>query len=204
MVIHPDLLCGAGTPCATDYAALGYPVGMRPAILLAAFLTLAAAQQSRREEMKADPSDSRPNDPKVPDVVAIPSQFERVVILRFKYQTELLSALERAVKENRIQNGVILSAFGSVRGYHVHQVSNRTLPSKNVFVKDLTAPADILGMSGYVLNGRLHPHISLANPDKAFGGHLEPGTEVFTFAVVTIGVLPASLDLHRLDDKGWR
>jgi predicted DNA-binding protein with PD1-like motif len=99
---------------------------------------------------------------------------------------------------------VILSAFGSVRNYHVHQVSNRTLPSKNMFVKDPTAPADILGMSGYVLNGRLHPHITLANPQKSFGGHLEPGTEVFTFAVVTVGVLPASLDLSRLDDKNFR
>jgi predicted DNA-binding protein with PD1-like motif len=59
-------------------------------------------------------------------------------------------------------------------------------------------------MSGYVMNGKLHPHIVLANPDKSFGGHLEPGTSVFTFAVVTIGVLPASLDLSKLDDKNYR
>jgi predicted DNA-binding protein with PD1-like motif len=177
---------------------------MRFAILFAAIASLASAQISRHEETKADASDARSNDPKVPDVVSIPAQFERVVILRFKYQTELLSALERAVKENHIHNGVILSAFGSVRGYQVHQVSNRTLPSKNMFVRDPKGPADIIGMSGYVLGGRLHPHISLANPDRAFGGHLEPGTEVFTFAVVTIGVLPDNLDLSKLDDKSWR
>jgi predicted DNA-binding protein with PD1-like motif len=178
---------------------------MRIPILIAVVLSLAAAQQTKHEVTQSGgAADAKPNDPKVPDVVSIPTQFERVVILRFKYQTELLSALERAVKENKIQNGVILSAFGSVRNYQVHQVSNRTLPSKNMFVKDPTAPADIVGMSGYVLNGKLHPHITLANPDKAFGGHLEPGTEVFTFAVVTVGVLPASLDLSRLDDKNYR
>jgi hypothetical protein len=44
----------------------------------------------------------------------------------------------------------------------------------------------------------------LANPDKAFGGHLEPGTEVFTFAVVTIGVLNDKADLSRVDDKTYR
>ena len=97
-----------------------------------------------------------------------------------------------------------LNAFGSVRNYHVHQVSNRTMPPKNMFVKDPTAPADIAGMSGMILNGRLHPHITLTSPDKAFGGHLEPGTNVFTFAVVTIGVLPDALQLERLDDKNWR
>ena len=135
---------------------------------------------------------------------SIPTQFERVLVLRFKYDTDLLAGLEQAVKQNKIRNGVILNGFGSVRNYQVHQVSNRTLPSKNMFVKDAGAPADIAGMSGFVLNGRLHPHITLSNPEKAFGGHLEPGTNVFTFAVVTIGVLPDSLDLEHLDDKNFR
>lgn len=160
---------------------------------------------SRREiTPSTSPSDSKPNSASVPDVKSIPAQFERVVVLRFKFGMDLLAGLEQAVKENKIQNGVILNGFGSVRNYQVHQVSNRTLPSKNVFVKDPTAPADIAAMSGMVLNGRLHPHITLASPDHAFGGHLEPGTNVFTFAVVTIGVLPDGLDLHNLDDKNYR
>jgi predicted DNA-binding protein with PD1-like motif len=163
------------------------------------------AQETRREIAAASsPSDSKPNSKDVPEVTSIPTQFERVVVLRFKYETELLAALEKAVKDNKIQNGVILNAFGSVRNYHVHQVSNRTMPPKNVFVQDPATSADIAGMSGFVLNGRLHPHITLATPDKAFGGHLEPGTNVFTFAVVTIGVLPDKLDLGKLDDNTWR
>jgi len=83
-------------------------------------------------------------------------------------------------------------------------VSNRSFPAKNVFVKDPTAPADVLGMSGYVLGGRVHAHITLAQPDKAFGGHLEPGTNVFTFVVVTVGVLADDLDLSRLDNYEHR
>ncbi len=178
---------------------------MRKPIALAAFLTLASAQETRREvTAPAVPADSQPNSAKVPDAIAIPTQFERVVVLRFKYQTDLLAGLEQMVKQQKIRNGVILNAFGSLRNYQVHQVGNRTMPPKNVFVKDAGAPADIAGMSGYVLNGRVHPHITLSNPDKAFGGHLEPGTNVFTFAVVTIGVLPDGLDLGRFDDNNYR
>jgi predicted DNA-binding protein with PD1-like motif len=59
-------------------------------------------------------------------------------------------------------------------------------------------------MNGYIINGAIHAHITLANPDKAFGGHLEPGTNVFTFAIVTIGVLNDSIDLSRVDDKTYR
>jgi uncharacterized protein len=180
---------------------------MRSLILSLLFLCPSIwAQESRREitTTVVSPNDSKPNSKEVPDVHVVPSQFERVVILRFKYDTELLSALEKAVKDNKIRNGVILNGFGSVRNWHVHQVSNRTLPSKNMFVKDPSAPADIVGMSGMILNGRLHPHITLASPDKAFAGHLEPGTNVFTFCVMTIGVLPDALDLGRMDDKSWR
>jgi len=59
-------------------------------------------------------------------------------------------------------------------------------------------------MNGYVINGRVHAHATFANPDKAFGSHLERGTEVFTFAVVTLGVLNDQTDLSRVDDKNYR
>ena len=62
----------------------------------------------------------------------------------------------------------------------------------------------VVGMSGFIANGVIHPHIMLATPDKAFGGHLEPGTTVFTFACVTIGVLKDGADLSRVDDKSYR
>jgi predicted DNA-binding protein with PD1-like motif len=50
---------------------------------------------------------------------------------------------------------------------------------------------------------RVHAHITLANADKAFGGHLEPDTTVFTFAVVT-GVLDDGLGLTKIDDWTYR
>jgi len=148
--------------------------------------------------------DARANDPAVPEVLALSSQFQRVVIVRLKFQARLLEGLMQAVQQERIRNGVILAGAGSVRGYHVHAVSNRDFPSENLFVQDPACPADIVSMNGYILDGRVHAHITLATGDRAFGGHLEPGTEVFTFAIVTIGVLPDELDLRRLDDKTYR
>jgi predicted DNA-binding protein with PD1-like motif len=172
-----------------------------------ALATQAAAQESRHEitNPAANPADDAKGlSEQVPDVYAIPTQFDRVVILRFKFDTDLLAGLQKMVKQEKISNAIILSGMGSVRGYQVHQVSNRAFPSKNIFVKNPTEPADILGMSGFIANGIIHPHITLATPDKAFGGHLEPGTNVFTFAVVTLGVLKDGADLSRLDDKSYR
>src|SRR5450756_1949040 len=122
-------------------------------LILVLALALAAqivAQESRREitNRAANPADDTKGlSDKVPDVYAIPTQFDRVVVLRFKFDTDLLAGLEKMVKQQKISNAIILSGFGSVRGYQVHQVSNRTFPSKNLFVKNPTEPADILGMS---------------------------------------------------------
>jgi hypothetical protein len=56
-------------------------------------------QESRREiASPVTPADSKANDKNVPEVRTIPTQFERVLLLRFKYDTELLSGLEKAVQ----------------------------------------------------------------------------------------------------------
>jgi hypothetical protein len=86
----------------------------------------------------------------------------------------------------------------------VHSVSNRTFPSKNVFVKDPTAPADIVSINGYVIDGRIHAHMTLTDENKAFGGHVEPGNNVFTFAIVTLGVFGEGVKLSGVDDKTVR
>jgi predicted DNA-binding protein with PD1-like motif len=172
--------------------------------LMAGALTL--AQQTRREvtNTTTPEQDSRPNSASVPDVYAVNGQFDRIVVLRFKYQTDLLAGIEKIVKEQKIRNAVILAGAGSLRGYHVHSVSNRTFPSKNIFVKDPTAPSDLVSMNGYIIDGRIHAHVTLAYEDKSWGGHLEPGSEVFTFAVVTLGVFRDGIDLSKLDDKNYR
>jgi len=174
--------------------------------LLASCVAL-PAQETRHEVIHAtgNPAvDSKPNSPDVPDVFAISGHLQRIVVLRFKFGTDLLAGLQKMIDQEKIKNAVILSGFGSVRGYQIHQVSNRDMPSKNMFIKNPTAPADIIGMSGMVMNGRVHPHIVLANADKAFGGHLEPDTTVFTFAVITLGVLDDSIDMSRFDDSSYR
>ena len=175
-------------------------------LALALAAAAALAQQTRTEITKATTpeQDAKANSDSVPDVYAIPGRIERVLVLRFKYKADLLAGIEKMVAENKVRNAVILGAAGSVRGYHVHSVSNRTFPSKNIFVKDPTAPADLVSMNGFVIDGRVHAHVTLANDQHAFGGHLEPGTTVFTFGIVTLGILDDSVDFTHLDDKTYR
>jgi len=178
----------------------------KPIIAMLALACAAFAQRTRTEVIKptTPADDAKPNSDKVPDVYAVSGKFDRVLVLRFKYQADLLAGLERMVKEQKIRNGVILAGAGSLRGYHIHSVSNRTFPSKNLYTKDPTAAADLVSMNGYIVDGKIHCHMTLTNDEHAFGGHLEAGTEVFTFAIVTVGVFADGIDLSKVDDKTYR
>lgn len=177
--------------------------------LLTAVLAVASsvfAQKTVTEIVKptTPEDDAKPNSEKIPEVYAMSGQLKRVVVLRFKYQADLLGGMEKMVKEQKIKNAVFLSGIGSLRNYHIHAVSNRTFPSKNIFTKDPTAPADIVSINGYVIDGRIHAHMTLTNEEHAFGGHIEPNNNVFTFAIVTLGVFDDAVDLGKVDDKTYR
>jgi predicted DNA-binding protein with PD1-like motif len=42
-------------------------------------------------------------------------------------------------------------------------------------------PADIISMNGYIIDGKIHAHMTMANSEKGFGGHLEPGLKSPSF-----------------------
>jgi predicted DNA-binding protein with PD1-like motif len=139
----------------------------------------------------------------VPDVYTVESPFQKVIVARFKHQTDILDGLRETVKRENIKNAVILSGIGSVTSYHLHSVSNSTFPTENVFMKK-DDPMDLLSVNGYIFNGRVHAHLSLSNEDYAIGGHLEPGTKVFTFCIITLGILDENLQIERFDDTTLR
>ncbi len=175
-------------------------------IILTAVITGIAGAQETRKEFTSPPSryDTLANSDSVPEVYAIEARFERVVVLRLKYGTDLLEGIEKWTKGNGIRNAVIIAGTGSVTSFHYHAISNLGFPTRNIFVRNDSSPADIVSMNGYIVNGRVHTHVTFTHADKAFGGHLEQGTGVFTFAIVTLGVLPDTADLSRIDDKNYR
>ena len=140
---------------------------------------------------------------KLPDVQAFTSQFERIEIIRMGPGTDMLEGLDNAVKESKIKNGIILAGIGSVTDYHYHVVTNRTFPVQE---EDPAAavPMDLTSVQGYIMNGRVHAHMTLSDENSMVGGHVEPGTKAFTFFIITVGVLPNDLVLDELDTPDYK
>jgi len=82
----------------------------------------------------------------------------------------------------------------------VHSTGNPTLDTR----PNSDRVSDVLALSGHLQRIVVLRFKTLANADKAFGGHLEPDTKVFTFAVVILGVLDDGINLTKSDDWTFR
>ncbi len=124
----------------------------------------------------------------------------RFVALRLDPGEDVLLSLRAAVQEQGIQNAAILSGVGSLDRYHFHVVKTTNMPPGNTFVQG-EGPFDILTVTGLVVDGAVHAHITFSNTEVAMGGHLEEGCRVLTFAVV---VMAESHDVSftRWDKRG--
>ena len=120
----------------------------------------------------------------------------RVIALRLDPGEDLLLSLRAAAREHDIQNAAILSGVGSLDRYHFHVVKSTNMPPGNTFVQG-EGPFDILTVTGLVVNGEVHAHITFSNTEVAMGGHLEEGCRVLTFAVVVLA------EAAEADFTGW-
>ena len=123
----------------------------------------------------------------------------RVVALRLRPGTDVLLGLEEACKRAGINNGVILSAIGSLDG--VRFCNPVELPEKKAGygygeTLHLTGPIELTSASGIIChddagNTNLHVHISLSDRHgNAHGGHLVEGTKV----LLTVDVILAEIE----------
>jgi predicted DNA-binding protein with PD1-like motif len=110
---------------------------------------------------------------------------KNLICIRLNPGDDLLASLQEAAKKSNIKNAVILSGVGSARSHHFHVVGTRENPPRNDFTKGEKA-SDIVNIKGFIIDGRVHAHIIHSGVEIAFGGHLESGVEVLTFACIAL------------------
>jgi predicted DNA-binding protein with PD1-like motif len=133
-------------------------------------------------------------------MIVTETRLDRAVLVRLDPGDDLLLGLREAVARAGISNGVILGGVGSLSAYHFHVVSTAALPPENAYVRG-EGPFDILTVTGGILGGRVHAHVTFSDTKVAMGGHLEEGCTVLTFTIITIAPVP-DVDLSAWDTVG--
>ncbi len=129
------------------------------------------------------------------------ANIKRLVMVRLNPNDDILLSLRKAVEQAGIRTGMILNGLGSARSYHYHVVGDYNLPPKEIFPKG-DAPFDIVSITGMIIDGRVHAHITFSDAGKAQGGHLEEGCRVLTFTAIAIADLGESKPVTAWDKIG--
>jgi len=112
---------------------------------------------------------------------------KRIVTFKLTIGTDLMKGLIDVCEKYGLQNGVILSAFGSLENAVVKNVISIPGVKYGAGYGEATfldGPIELLGTSGIICHdddGSLLPHIHITLSDKdaqGFGGHLCEGTRV--------------------------
>lgn len=134
----------------------------------------------------------------------------RVIAVRLRPGTDVLAGLTEACRRANINNGVILSAIGSLDG--VAYCNPVELPDKKAGygygeVLHLTGPIELTAGSGIIChddqgNTNLHVHMSLSDRyGNAHGGHLVEGTKVLLTVDVVIAEIGGLVMGRKFDEE---
>lgn len=123
----------------------------------------------------------------------------RIIAIRLKPGTDFLHGLEEACAQMKINNGVILSAIGSLDGVRFCdpvEVAGRRAKYGYGDPLQLSGAIELTNASGIIChddegNTNLHVHVTLSDRyGTAHGGHLVEGTKV----LLTLDVVIAEVE----------
>ena len=105
----------------------------------------------------------------------------RILVFRLPYEGDLLTSIREAVEQAGVETGVFW-IIGAVKKAHI---SFYNQAGKEYLRREFDRPMEILACTGNVakLKGEtlIHAHLVLGDEEgKAFGGHLEKGTIIFS------------------------
>ena len=105
----------------------------------------------------------------------------RLIQMGFGPGDFLLEGIRQGLTQQGVQNAVLLSGIGTLKRVRYHRVTT-TLPEPTNAFPQWEAPIEISSISGLVVNGEPHLHMTFSDLDSTQGVHLEDGCEVLYLA----------------------
>jgi predicted DNA-binding protein with PD1-like motif len=110
---------------------------------------------------------------------------KRIHIVRIDPGEDVLCSLKDFLQKADMRQGIVVGGYGTLAAHHLHWVIHNRIPSENIF-RRAEAGIEILGMSGLVVDGEPHIHVTLATPNGAYGGHMEEGCKAYVLCEVFV------------------
>lgn len=123
----------------------------------------------------------------------------KVMILNLKRGDLLLETIEEELEKSGISNALITSAIGSLQQAVFHRVTGTGPEPEDEYIT-VERPLELASLQGAVLDHKAHFHMVISDVEKAYSGHLEPGTTVLYLSEITL-VEIKGVALHRVKNE---
>ncbi len=107
----------------------------------------------------------------------------RVHILRVDPGEDVLGAVKNFIAQASIKQAVVLNGYGTLAAHRLHWVTHNRIPTNNVIASG-EGGIEILAMSGLIVDGEPHIHVTLATQQGAYGGHMEDGCKAYVLCEI--------------------
>ena len=102
----------------------------------------------------------------------------RMHILRIDPGEDVLGAVKDFLEKTGVRQAIVVGGYGTLASHSLHWVTHNRIPTENAFGRG-EGGIEILGMSGLVVDGQPHIHVTLSTQQGAFGGHMEEGCRAY-------------------------
>jgi predicted DNA-binding protein with PD1-like motif len=119
----------------------------------------------------------------------------RVHILRIDPGEDVLHSVKDFLEKTGVRQAIVLGGYGTLAADRLHWVTHNRIPSENVIARS-EGGIEILGMSGLVVDGEPHIHVTLSTQQGAYGGHMEEGCTAYVLCEIFLAEIEGR-QLHK-------
>jgi len=123
------------------------------------------------------------------------------IILRLDDGDLLLESLQELASAEDLDCAVIVTGFGALKRTHIHVGEWDQLPPKNKYIV-WEAPVELCSLTGLIVDGQVHAHITVSDGEKTIGGHLEPESVVLYLNEIVLHVIPGLKLTREMSPEG--
>ena len=105
------------------------------------------------------------------------NQFGRYIIIGLQKNDLILESIQEVINRYGIRNAIVTSGIAATNHMRWHHIKNTEDYPTDV-IREHSAPMEIGGISGMVIDGIPHLHCSFSDHEKAWAEHLEEGCRV--------------------------
>ena len=126
----------------------------------------------------------------------------RTFIVKLVQGEDLLGSVERLIREEGIENAVVVSGIATFDRSRLHMISTTGYPAEVYIDEKTDVPLEVVSVEGFICGGQPHLHCTISDRNGAYAGHLLEGCRILYLGELVIQEL-LGLNLRRhLTEKG--